>query len=489
MTNRILLLAAVLAASFMTVPVTSAAESPRGERHLFVDDQGIARLENLRRTMHVPVKRGAVITPERPWEMSLQTRSAPAWDPREKIFKLWVITSTPAEGVGGMSYLESKDGLVWTRPILRQWDYQGSRENNFVSPEPGLAWPANAMENVVLDPDDRDPSRRYKGFLEAFARQPIASPDGIHWKRLDVPKLPSQDESNLSYDRQARLFIATLKTGGPFGRSHGIWTSRDFLRWTNTKVVFHADAEDQRLAQQNIRTRLADPKLQQPVYNNPADYNADIYNLGIFRYEGVYLGMPAVYHATGRIPEGNTDGFHLIQLIASRDLVTWTRLGDRKTFIGPSPVGDGVFDLMQLLPPSGPVAHGEELWFYYTGLKYRARPKNADLKSGGICLAVLRRDGFLSLDAGSEPGTLLTKPLVVNGTRMYVNVAAGQGSLVVTALDDQGKVVAVSDPVVGDQTRARVHWKSGDLATLGGKTASFRFVLRRGEFYSFWLDE
>ena len=78
----------------------------------------------------------------------------------------------------------------------------------------------------------------------------------------------------------------------------------------------------------------------QTVDNNPKDYNADIYNLGIFRYEGLYVGLPAVFHATGKLPSGeNQDGFHLIQLMCSRDLKTWQRLGDRKAFIGPSPVG------------------------------------------------------------------------------------------------------------------------------------------------------
>lgn len=106
--------------------------------------------------------------------------------------------------------------------------------------------------------------RRFKGFLGAIGRQPIVSPDGIHWNKLDVPVLPSSDESNLSYDRQSRTFIATLKTGGPFGRSHGIWISKDFNTWTNTGVLIHADEEDQRLAKEHIRARLADDRLRQP---------------------------------------------------------------------------------------------------------------------------------------------------------------------------------------------------------------------------------
>jgi hypothetical protein len=52
----------------------------------------------------------------------------------------------------------------------------------------------------------------------------MASPDGIHWKLFDTPAVQSQDESNLSRDPVTGAFIATLKTGGPFGRTHAIFT-------------------------------------------------------------------------------------------------------------------------------------------------------------------------------------------------------------------------------------------------------------------------
>ena len=61
--------------------------------------------------------------------------------------------------------------------------------------------------------------------------------------------------------------------------------------------------------------------------------------MGVFHYEGVYIGMPALYHATGPIPNyPNTEGFHLVQLACSRDLKVWHRLGDRQAFLGPSGV-------------------------------------------------------------------------------------------------------------------------------------------------------
>ena len=41
------------------------------QRQLFLDDHIIERIAGLKRTMHQPVKRGAVIKPDQEWEISL----------------------------------------------------------------------------------------------------------------------------------------------------------------------------------------------------------------------------------------------------------------------------------------------------------------------------------------------------------------------------------------------------------------------------------
>ena len=251
-----------------------------------------------------------------------------------------------------------------------------------------------------------------------------------------------------------------------------------------------------------IEARLADPSFL-PPYNkpDPAVFNVDVYNMGVFRYESLYIGMPAMYHATSPPPSRvNTEGFHLVHLASSRDLKNWTRHGDRKPFIGSSRVGSGAYDLTQILGPSDAVRRGDELWFYYTGLKYRGgwvleggkyipgpgfKP---DRDSGAICLAVLRRDGFVSLDACEQEGTVLTEPFKLSGSTLFVNVDAVKGELRVEFLNGDGNVVAKSKPLTGDVLREPVTWAEGDIADLKGRTASLRFTLRNGQFYSYWLE-
>lgn len=477
-----LLLSGLLPVNAYTEETRPPFQVPLGQRQLFIDDFGIAHIESLTRTPHQPVKKGAVVRPDQPWEYSLQTRCAPAWDPAVNRFKLWIITSTTIPGVGEMSYAESEDGITWSKPVLRQKALQGSFENNIVTLDPAREWGANAIENVVIDPDDPDPARRFKGFAHVYGREPIVSPDGIHWTKLDVPALPSQDESNLTYDPVARMFIATLKTTGPYGRSHAIWTSTDFEHWTDTGVLFHADEEDQTRGHRHMAERMADPALLNAEGLDPAECTVDVYNLGICRYEGLYLGFPAMFHQTPKT------GFHLVQLASSRDLKTWERAGDRGTFIGPSTVDSGAYDLTQILPPTGPILHGDELWFYYTGITYRDPPEGAqDL--GAICRAVLRRDGFISLDAGNETGTLLTEPFAAPAGNLYVNVNAAQGELRAEVLDEDGHVLAESAPVTGDQMDAKVLWETEETIAFVGKTVRLRFSLRNMAFYSYWFFE
>ena len=79
---------------------------PCDQRQLFLDDVGIERLENLTRTLHQPSKRGAVVRSANPTQ-TIQTRTAPTWDPEEAVYKFWVIGTDDG-------YRISADGLHWT---------------------------------------------------------------------------------------------------------------------------------------------------------------------------------------------------------------------------------------------------------------------------------------------------------------------------------------------------------------------------------------
>ena len=148
----------------------------------------------------------------------------------------------------------------------------------------------------------------------------------------------------------------------------------------------------------------------------------------------------------------------------------------------------GSYDLQGLSPPSQAVLRAHELWFYYTGGQSYAIISSGTPNSGGaVCMAVLHRDGFISLDAGAKPGTVLTHPFKMPGSQLFINVDAPDGELSVEVLDDQGKVVARFRPLSGDLLCARVEWAVGDIARLKGRHTRLRFTLRQAQLCSYWL--
>ena len=475
--SRFVVSLVVLLASWVTTTAGAGDfKVPAGQRQLFLDDHGVAKIENLKRQMHRPKKLGAVIRPRylATNKGEVSSRSGPQWDAKRGVYRIWLLSK---------DCYESRDGLHWT---------------------PTKKNPTEAVEGAVIDPDDADSSRRYKGLVATSGKRlVVVSPDGLEWRRLDVPPIPSGDESNLSYDSHSKTFIATVKHGGPYGRSVWLATSSDFQKWTTPELVFHADAKDQELAKAVIERRLADKTFQPMRFVDPKVYNVQVYNMGVFRYEGLYVGLPAMFHSTGKVDNyPNTDGFHLVQLTCSRDLKNWQRLGNREPFIGPSRLDSGAFDLTQILPPSAPIIRGNELWFYYTGLKYRAtfnyEGKYPDGRaivlpqfagpSGAICLAVLRRDGFVSLQAEATPGIVMTEAFLSQGGEWHVNAQVAQGGrLIVEVLDESGAVLAVSEPITGDHADWTIRWAKAPRQGLSGRRVRARFRLSRGDLYSYWI--
>ena len=111
---------------------------------------------------------------------------------------------------------------------------------------------------------------------------------------------------------------------------------------------------------------------------------------------------------------------------------------------------------------------------------------------GHTGLATLRRDGFASMETDGE-GELVTRPLKFSGKCLFVNLDAAGGELLVEVADRRGIVIepfslANCRPVRADSTRERVAWNGGDLAALAGREVRFRFRLRHGKLYAFWVS-
>ena len=133
------------------------------------------------------------------------------------------------------------------------------------------------------------------------------------------------------------------------------------------------------------------------------------------------------------------DGTIDTSLATSRDGIEWERVLDRQTFLSLGKEGgweDGMVRIAQNF-----IVVGDEIYLYYGGVqgahmdrKFAAAERRHQPMLG---LATLRRDGFVSVEAGDEEGFLLTQPLVIAGNELHLN-AECRGGLRVEVTDDAG---------------------------------------------------
>lgn len=492
-------------------------------KHLFIDDQIVEKIDNLARRLHQPEKfdNNVVIRPDHRWEnIGIQARTTPVWLPAEGVFKL--IYHTMAEGtdlVAGRDvvtqamygperyscYATSSDGVNWEKPFLGLHDYAGvdwhgrplGTKNNIVPTAAGM------FQGPVHDPHDPDPKRRFKGLrLSGEGLRSMVSADLLHWEELDAPLIPSHDEAHLTYDEDKRLFILMAKGGGPYGRSWHLSTSEDFAQWKHHGLVFHADQVDQENGRDRLQRFFDDPAYLTPAVNRPEEWGTDVYNFPVFPYEGLYLATPVMHHWSGKYPPvyENVESRKSVELASSRDLRNWSRVANRAPFLELSPVGDGrAYDTAQILVTNHPVVRNNELWFYYLGFRHRAMTteyarNRKYLDSSALCMARLRLDGFVSLKGGIEWGSVLTRPLKVEGTELRINVDSWRGQVKAEVLDAGNGMVIPGygrDECVPARVNSideRVRWKDHpDLSRLRGHTVRIRFWLLRAELYAFWF--
>ena len=179
-----------------------------------------------------------------------------------------------------------------------------------------------------------------------------------------------------------------------------------------------------------------------------------------------------------------------MQLASSRDGVDWERSGDRKTFLPNGPAGS--IDAGEIYMAREPVLVDDELWFYYSP---GTMEHGVTGRSGPLCLAKLRLDGFVSVDGGDETGALITKPILCEGGPLTINAVAQGGMAGVAVLDESGiqyrgysmEECAKFD---GDSLAQRVTWRDKtSLDDLNGKIIRLKFYLKNAKLYAFRLGE
>ena len=220
-----------------------------------------------------------------------------------------------------------------------------------------------------------------------------------------------------------------------------------------------------------------------------------IYNFDCIPYESIMLGQYAVWQG----PENNICGKLGIQkrneicLGYSRDGFHFSR-PSHKPFMA-NDTTDGAWNWGNMQSIGGvPLIVGDSLYFYCSGRRLNDIMWDSYTSTG---LAKLRRDGFVSMNAGKEEGTLLTEPIIFDGKYMFVNadLKDKKSALAVEILDKDG------NPIEGftkkdcnvlkniDSTKAVVTWKNNpEVSSIANRPVRVKFYLKNGDLYSFWIS-
>ncbi len=450
-------------------------------RQLFVDDFLVEKT-GLKRTFHKAKKfeGNPILKPETKLEKHEPFNSIACpkdggvwWDADEQRFKMWY----EAGWIHTICYATSKDGLHWDRPNL---DIEPGTNRVLPKQYQCDSW------NVVPDYNTADPTQKYKIFIMPGPNPAMSmvSADGVHFSD-PVMTGKTGDRSSMFYNPFRKKWVYSLRSMWR-GRSRKYWEHDDFLagaKWKSEDPVLWVAAD---------KLDPPDPEIGD---------TAQLYNLDAVAYESIMLGIFEIHRGPKNevCEKTGLPKITELNLAYSRDGFHWDR-PDRSTFIRAE--RRDVWDRGYVQPVGGICTiHGDTLWFYYTGFQGDAQRKdsspfkNGMYHRGSTGVAFLRRDGFASMDAGEKSGELTTRPVTFSGQHLFVNADVPEGQLRVEVLDAvtgqpiEPFTLENCKPMTVDSTLEQIAWRGGDdLSKLKGRPVRFRFQVKNGSLYAFWVS-
>ena len=470
------------------------------ERQLLMDDHVVEDVRAVRRKVHQPKKHPANplfstgtadLNPD-----TTVTYVSVLRDQDSGLYRLWDSSSVLVEiptppGFYWLSrarYYESKDGLQWTAPKLGLVEVDGTKANNVFKGSDKVSF--DSVGVIRTPPRWRDQGRYLMIYnLAPAGRDPhpelIAggqelrvafSDDGVHWtdqKENPIFRGQSDTANNLTYNPERGVVMYYRRPPINAGEIRRIAYSEssDLLTWSQPEHVVVPDELD--------------------------PYS--LYCMPVVRYQGMYLGFLHMFYLRPPFQrEGEVEKKLKIdvQLAWSRDGRNWERHPERPIFLETGPAGS--YDRGRVYIAKGLIEHEDRVDLYYTGHESLHISREVRPGDGHICLASLRRDGFVSL-AAADQGSMLTRPIRHPGGRLRINakteptgsirvaVRRGDGERDGLRFDEWSRDRCRS--FSGDSTNHAVAWEgTTDPASLKDQAIRLEFHLEKAELYSFWFE-
>ncbi len=376
--------------------------------------------------------------------------------------------------LGCMAYAESQDGLHWTKPNLGLVEWRGSRANNLCPVEPDPAGNLLGVMDylaVLRDPDDPDPSRRYKLVFqkpapaaalrrvsndprdaEVYTMMTAVSADGLRWRIIAPERLPIEQafQACSLYKFGGTYYVAGqqlppwiwLPDGQPCGRALGVYQSPDFGRWSSARALGF------------VRGRYRPMQSGEGEEVNSA---AGVWNRG-----NVVVGLYGMWHGqAGSWPNPWAKAQQDLGLIVSNDGLHYREPVADFAILPRG--GPGEWDSKALLPAHAYINRGDKTLLWY-GHWDCGRLGYLE----AIGMAALRRDGFGYLarrHAGLEAHLITCLAQSDEPLQLFVNAegVTPAAPLRVELLDAEGRPLADAAGVVESSgVRQPVIWPAGE---------------------------
>ena len=463
------------------------------ERQLLMDQHVVEDTLGIRRVVHQPVRHEAnpLITVGPDKGMCIGHANV-VRDADDDLYRMWTENAilrgsredrTHYHQTYG-AYFESKDGLHWEAPSLDLFRLDDVSDRN--------VFLADAVRGVSPSVIETPAPWRHRGrFLMLYdngmmgrqdfpdlpangQQQQLAfSDDGIHWTTQPHPVFVGQSDThnNLCYNPEREVLMLYRRAPINAGEIRRIAYSEsaDLVSWTQPRQIIACDELD--------------------------PYS--LYGMTVSHYHGVYLGFLQMFYLASPLDPLITHEKHMMvdgQLVWSRDGVNWQRHPQRPVFLETGP--DGSYDCGMVYVGKGLIEHDDRIDLYYTGWDLPHVPGEAQTH---ICLATLRKDGFVSVEAPNR-GTLLTRPIACPGGQLHINArTASAGSVRVSLYRGDGEMDGQplenwddtpSADFTGDKLDHVVGWtNTAGFNTMKGQTIRLLFELEQAEMFSFWFED
>ncbi len=511
----------------------------------FFDNLLIEQLQDVTKTVHSPEKHpGPIVVKDKPYENHLYI-TFDGWsvfkdeatneikffyedwsiDPAE-VLRQKVFYCAPA--ITRMAV--SKDGIKWEKPEIGLPGPDGKKTNAVIG-SPTF----EKLESICVFTDSlaTDPQKRYKMMLTHYVHaQELAeerkvmslhekmdgqvsdevhdeirlemhsSPDGVNWTKVEGQMKFGRDGNNLGdcacifVDEEVGIYRLITRAAGMcsaqiderrpitdsfFGptfphdpgrmnkRRVYLSESRDLIHWTRPQLILAPDSEEDNI--------------------DDSYYGMIQYKLGDY-----YVGFLNVLHQVADTMD--------VRLVYSRDGVNWHQANNRQPWLTLSP---GEWDQYMVNMSSVPVTMGDELYVYYGGANCRhdwwivgqleglptQEAQGIENAPYGLGVAKMRKDGYVSIDAGEmREGIMITRVLRPEGRELVLNAACGEGGYIRVEVTDGNEHILGNcskdncDTFTGDSTEAKITW--------GGKSeidhqgpVRLRIFMKNASLYSF----